>query len=195
MPQVNKEILFNRFKAGDNIAAESVFRLFHKQFVYYAYQLINDRDAAEDIFIEVFSKLFNRKENFESIENAKSFVVIAVRNACYDYLRKEKRDEALKRELVYLQKEGSTVHLDTDRMEAEIIQRIYTELESLQPLVRKVFILRVFEGLDTSETATTLGISEKTVRNLKASAVSHLRTSPLKNALMLLIFLLRIIPF
>ncbi|MEJ2884599.1 RNA polymerase sigma factor [Pedobacter sp. GR22-6] len=159
----------------DLAAFEFLFKRYYPQLVYFADKFINNIQEAEDVVMELFSKLWLKKVFCTEIGNLSSFLYRSVRNACLDYLRKASRSPLL------LQEVGDALSVEDDIMEGEevfarLLQLVLEHIESLPSQCRRVFKLIYIQGKTTSEVAEILGLSVQAVRNHKARGLSLLRS-------------------
>lgn len=173
------------FQRSDPKAISQLFGLYYRSLVYYAGSIINNTGEAEDIVVECFVKLMKKPGDFGSLQNIRSFLYVATRNACYNYLQYLKVDARSQKELQYLHDPLSgEAGPDYARMDAEIIQAVLQEVENLPPQCRQVFKYLFFKQKSTQEIAELMGLSVKTVRNQKARAIQLLQTALLKKNLL-----------
>jgi RNA polymerase sigma-70 factor (family 1) len=165
---------FRSFQVGEERGFEFFFRRSYAPLCQFANRLVNDRDAAEDLVQECFLNLWEKNAVIKNPLGIKSFLYTTVRNACYDFLRKEKRIEEARNELVYLAANEDKYALQ-EIVRAETINEIYSTLQSLPPRCREVFRMSCIEGRNHKEIAEQLGLSAKTVRNHKFRAMNLLR--------------------
>ncbi|QEC40310.1 RNA polymerase sigma factor [Pseudobacter ginsenosidimutans] len=154
-----------------------LFDEFYSEIVYFSYKLTNNEAVAEEIVADSFMKVFNRSTAFPSIANIKSFLYITSRNACFDYLSREKTRSRNNYEFLYFMEEEDGSPLDFERMNAELIATLHKEIKKLPPLSQKVITLRVFEQLEPNKVAEVLGISYQTVKNQTWIATNRLKNS------------------
>ncbi|WP_127126421.1 RNA polymerase sigma factor [Pseudoflavitalea rhizosphaerae] len=172
------EIEFIRaFHLKDEKAYKRLFDEYYSEIVYFSYKLTNNEAVAEEIVADSFMKVFNRSTVFPSIANIKSFLYITSRNACFDYLTREKARSRNNFEFQYLLDKEDGSPLDFERMNAELINTLHKEIKKLPPLSQKVITLRVFEQLEPNKVAEVLGITYQTVKNQTWIATSRLKNS------------------
>ncbi len=160
-------------------AFEYVFDLHYRPLCYYARSFLADQHEAEDAVAEVFVKLWEKAADFDNLNSIKGFLYISTKNKCLDELKKGKRQHTAFND--YRQTAETTEEIaDFDRLEAEVLERLYEEIERLPTKAREIFKLIFFDGLKTDEVAERLGISVKTVRNQKARAIQLLQVVLLK---------------
>lgn len=166
---------------GNDRALAQIFRQSHAGLFYFAMQIIKDQQVVEDMIAEAFIKLWERRLDFDNISTVKSFLYIAVRNSCINELRQSSRSHVIHQEVRYLTE--STDHfLEEQRViRAEILQKIWEDIEQLPPVRRKIFKMIYLDGLNSLEVAAALNISVDTVRVQKARALQSLRWAFKKN--------------
>lgn len=164
-------------------AVHDLFKLYYRPLVYFSFQLINDKEEAEDIVANTFMKLLHRRDQFSNLRDIKAFLYITTRNNCLDFLRSVQRHENSHKELLYLLDTKEDM-ADDEMIKAKILQEIYNEIENLPPQCRNVFKLMFIKGLNTKQIAAEMGISAQTVLNQKAKALQSLRLDLLKKNLM-----------
>ncbi|HEY8967608.1 MAG TPA: RNA polymerase sigma-70 factor, partial [Puia sp.] len=151
-----------------NLCAPSIY--------YFAKKFVGSREVAEDITADAFIKLYRLRANFNSLTNIKAFLHITVRNACLNYLRDMKWREQKKRELLYMLTSADEVdRFPEEEYRAELLQRLYEEIEKLPKKCKQVFKLAYLEGLKNEEIARLLKINTQSVKNQKARALKVLR--------------------
>ncbi|ASZ13258.1 hypothetical protein CK934_20975 [Chitinophaga sp. MD30] len=154
-------------------AIHHLFRLYYSSLGYYAQSLVQQQQEAEDIAIDAFLKFLQRKEQFQTLAAVKSFLFTTVKNACIDYLRKEKRHQQAHAEIVHI--EQAPAAEDTLEITAMVLQSVYEEIENLPTQCKLVFKALFYEGKKTNVVAEELGLSPQTVLNQKAKAIKHLQ--------------------
>lgn len=181
----NDPDLLARFIRGDAEAFNDIYTHNYLRVFQYARRFIPEREDAEDLTADTFVKLWERRAQFESLNNIEAFLHITVRNGCLDFLRRlrvkaDKREE-LQRRLI--------ANLDGDFAREEILAAfmdlIYEEVKMLPPKMREIFLLSYKEGLKPAEIAERLNLSAQTVRNQKTNAVSLLRLALANKPLLL----------
>ena len=88
---MNKEILFEDIKCGNLSAFEALFRQYYTSMCVIAGKLVANREVAEDIVQDVFIRLWEKKAEYDKIPDFRTFLYVAVRNLCYNYLRDKKK--------------------------------------------------------------------------------------------------------
>ncbi|RBL88985.1 RNA polymerase sigma factor [Chitinophaga flava] len=176
---LTENTLLKGIRDGEEIAVRHLFDLYYRPLCYYAEKLTGDKAEAQDVAVNVFLKLLQKKADFEHLYEIRAFLYVAARNACIDIYRQKKRHERSLEEIQYLLPPENDKD-DLDLIDTKIMQRLFQEIESLPPQCSKVFKLLFLNKLDTREIARQMRISPKTVLNQKAKAIRLLRVALLK---------------
>jgi RNA polymerase sigma-70 factor (family 1) len=180
----NKEhILLRKFAAGEQTAFQFIFKQHYSALCYFAFTIVADEQEAEDLVQETFSKLWDKRADFQSATNIKAFLFIATKNACLNFLKSRQRLHIKEKEFSYLQEEQVTADMtgfDPVLTETEIIQQLYEEIELLPTQCRRIFKMSYLEGRKNEDIANALEISYNTVRAQKLRALKLIRSSLIK---------------
>lgn len=163
-------VTYESIRRGDVKAFERLFRAFYPSLCAVAMRFILERDAAEDIVQEVFIKLWNKREDYQKIPSLKTFLYVAVKNQCFNYIRDKKTivdytcPEVLNREELFV---NSVIEEET--------YRIIDDAVNALPVQSARIIKLSMDGKQNKEIAELLGISVNTVKTLKYNALSNLK--------------------
>jgi RNA polymerase sigma-70 factor (family 1) len=158
---------------SSDIGFEYVFKKYYARLCYFAYRLVGDRDAAEDIVQEIFMKFWDRREGFGNEPSVKTFLYLTVRNASLNFLRHAAVEQRYLDDALPLDSEPDK-GLD-QLIHAEVLAEIHRSICELPAACRQVVELAYFEGLKNNKIAERLGISVNTVKTQKQRALGHLR--------------------
>ncbi len=153
--------IIDSFKKGGPDALQSFLKQFYSPLCLFAERLLMDSAAAEDIVGESFIKLWNKRTDFETLQNIKAFMYRTVRNACLNYLKQAKRDSLSKKQLAYLTSEKEEFVLN-EMIRAEVLKEVMHEINKLPEQCGKVLKMGYLEGLKNQEIADLLNISVHT---------------------------------
>lgn len=164
---------------------EELFRRYYTRLCHFAFQLLEEKDLAEDIVQDAFLAFWNAQSRISDNPVAiKNYLYSSVRNACYNHHRQAKVQER------YLQlhngdelEEPQVLHA---MIRAEVMNEIYLAIQTLPGSCQHIFRLGYLEGLSNPKIAETLGISINTVKTQKRRALKVLRTSLNPEALLAL---------
>jgi RNA polymerase sigma factor (sigma-70 family) len=180
----NDRTLVEAFKKMDPAAESVLFKQFFRSMCLLAETITGQLLAAEDIVAESFIKLFEKRSEFEAIDNIKAFLYVTVRNGSYTYKTTQKRHEAIHARIATEHGgEGdsfsSTAELEMIR--AQLLEEIYQEIENLPLQCRRIAKMIFWEGKSTDLIAGELQISRQTVRTQKARAIQLLKSQLFKD--------------
>ncbi|SMC87622.1 RNA polymerase sigma-70 factor [Pedobacter africanus] len=176
-------------RQGKNHALTILFDRYFTSLCHFATRLVQDSEDAKDIVLVTFNKLWNSRENFHSEQNIKSFLYIAVKNACFDFLKVNGRRLAHHESFSTLD-EINEGDFELRQVETELLRKIYEEAAKLPEKCRKVFELTYLEELNSSEIAQQLNISISNVTSQRARAIQLLKIALLDQDLLFFYFLL-----
>jgi len=128
---MDKDDWLTEFNKGNNRAFQTIFEDYNKILFASCMQLVKDKEQAEDIVAETFTKVWQRRETFQTADHVKAFLFVTTRNASLNYLRHIQRKTASQSELSYLQKDKDDQDVINDLIEGELLQRIYPLIETL----------------------------------------------------------------
>ena len=171
MDDPQKNILF--FNYNDEKFFNEIFDQYYLSLFYYALNFVRHQDIAEDVVQETFLKIWEKKERIKTGETIKSYLYVAVKNKCLDYLKhhgiSSNYKNAASPEHSY---SDNTDHLV---IEAEIKAKLQDAIDALPEQCRMVFILSRYQNLKQKEIAKKMGISLKTVENHMGKALQIIR--------------------
>lgn len=171
---MNEKQIIKGLRNNDAKSFDSVFDLLFTELCYFANKIVHSEEDAKEIVCDAFVVFWNKeKSGFEKLENVRRFLYSITRNACINFYKKS---NARERHLdTFLKASATEDDFDYAEMEAEILRKIFAEIEQLPSRCKAVFKLYV-EGKHRSEISVLLHMSENTVRNHIARAISHLRS-------------------
>ncbi|RKD90944.1 RNA polymerase sigma-70 factor [Mangrovibacterium diazotrophicum] len=190
-------LLFQQFKKGDPKALEELFHRTFPRLVDFASKITKDAQVAEDILQDVFIKVWEKKDEIESI-NIEGYLFRMVRNQCLDYIKFIKVIGEKDFELNSLRKFEELYRIDFIRdepyllIQEELKQEIERTIESLPPRCKEVFLLSKMDGLKNREIAEKLEINIKNVeRHLARAAQTFKERFPNDVPLAIIILVLK----
>ena len=162
------------FREGKAGTFEQVFKEYHRSLGYLAEKYGLDKEEAEDVVADTFTKLWNGRAQFSDAGHIKGFLLTTVRNASLNLLKQKQRRTLSNKELSYLLTDKEEDFF-RKLVETELLKKLYPHIEKLPKQCRAVFEQVYFEGASTEEAAAKLGISTRNVLNQKARAIHLLR--------------------
>ena len=168
--------LMLRYQDGDVDAFEILYRR-HKDPVYrYLLRLSGHREAAEDVFQEVWTKIVNARRRYRPTAKFTTFLYRVAHNCFIDYVRRNRRHAGATELKPELCSDGSEpLELTTERQLAR--QRLAEALRTLPEEQRDAFLLYEEGGLSVDQIATVTGCNRETAKSRLRYAVTKLRAA------------------
>ena len=188
--EVNEPRLIALLGKQDEKAFEDVFKTHYRSLHAYAYTLLKDEMAAEEMVQNVFYKLWERSETLQISGSIAAYLYRAVHNESLNYLKHLKvRSE---HQLHVSHRAGHDNDSASKRLHLkELEDRLRKAMNDLPEQCRTIFQMSRFEELRYKEIADRLDISVKTVENQMGKALKILR-SKLVDFLILVLLLVRL---
>jgi RNA polymerase sigma-70 factor (family 1) len=175
-------LLWTAFQQGESQAEKQVFQQFFKPLCIYSERITGQLEPAEDIVAESFIKAWDRRQDFEALDNLKAFLYRVVRNASINFAVATRQHRQAHVQIAYVegqQKEDEPA-LQREILRVELLQEIYEEMENLPGRCGQIFKQIFIHGRSTEEIAAELSINPQTVRTQKARAIQLIKTQLLK---------------
>lgn len=138
----------------------------------FARAILADVSEAEDVTQDIFERLWKDHEKLEGISNIDGFVMVSVRNLCYDKMRRKKVYDK-KMDGLHTDTTCATTSFSTDNMDTrEILLQLMDTLPEKQ---RTIIHLRDIEDYDIDEIASIVDMEGPTVRVLLSRARKSVR--------------------
>jgi len=134
----------------------------------YALMILADTAAAEDAVQQAFIKLMDRRGD-AAVLSESDYLRTCVRNACFDALRRRRRDYAGPGSGPPLLEPVAPSTHDDERIALE------DALRSVPPEQREVIHMKVYEGMTFDEIARRTGVPLNTVASRYRYALAKLR--------------------
>lgn len=183
----NEKQLIDAFKEGSIHAFQEIFDLYYARLIYYADSLVGNGTYSEDFVQDSFVKLWNKRQDFESVHFLKSFLYIATKNTCLNHLKREKvRIKAKKNVITDRVAENFAEHMI---IKAEMVGRLKDAIEKLPSRCREVVQRSYIEEMSNVEVANEMKVSVNTVKTQKLRALRYLKLALENMALSWLVLL------
>src|SRR5688500_12628720 len=155
-PRHTDEELFLLMNQGDKDAFVELYGRYRGRIYAYALRMIGDRERADDVFQETFTRIYQRKDPGRPIQNVSAYIFTTARNICLNAIRDTKpRTDVEEYHQVVFQPNHENIEL------AELVR---AALELLPQHHREAFVLREYDGLSYQEIAVIMGNTLATVK-------------------------------
>ncbi len=150
-----------------------IFDQYYNPLCNFAFHIVHSRSVAEDIVQDVFTRMWEKRNDIESGQNLRGLLFTAAKNKALEYLRSSSRRTAMHQAANSLWQLREPVEEVAHKY--LVMEKLNSSLRHLSPKCREVFVLHKMNGLTYSEIAQSLGISVKTVENHMIKALKILR--------------------
>jgi len=124
----------------------------------FAFSILKDSNDAQDAVQEVILKLWKNRRLIDNAKNLESYCLNAIKNHCFDALRKQKHHQN------YLL---TKVHesLEETRFDAiDLVEKLKQELYQLPDQQRMAIELKDFQGMEYEEVSKIMDQNTNTIR-------------------------------
>ncbi len=167
--------LIPELKQGNQNALRTVFKLYGNSLLYLAHQLTKNKQTAEEIVNDIFLKVWDLRENFETLSKLQAFLYIATKNACYSFLKKPTQQVRME----HIEDQFNLIYQDQDIfktiVQAELFQKILQEVSKLPARQREIFYMTYIEEYTVEEICEKLALHPNAVYANKSRALAALR--------------------
>jgi RNA polymerase sigma-70 factor (ECF subfamily) len=185
MSDADELSLIRRAQEGDRSAFDALVRLYDRNVLRLALQVVGSQEEARDLYQEAFLKVYRSIRHFRQEAKFSTWLYRVVMNVCLDYLRQQKTrkevpapqpDEGEPEFMQTVPDDRPTLNPERATHSKEINRRIQGALEVLNPRERMVFELKHYQGLKLRAIGVICNTSEQTVKNCLFRATQKLRT-------------------
>ncbi|PYU06190.1 MAG: RNA polymerase subunit sigma-24 [Acidobacteria bacterium] len=190
LSQIDERSLVAEAQAGNRAAFEELVRLYDRDVLRLALNVMRRPEDARDVYQEAFLKVYRNLHRFRFECSFYTWLYRVVTNVCLDHLRRRQaRPEDQAPELASdHREEGITdfferqrehrATLDPERrlLGKEIQARLLQAMQRLSPRERIVFEMKHYQGLKLRAIGEALGTTEETVKNSLFRATRKLRS-------------------
>jgi RNA polymerase sigma-70 factor (ECF subfamily) len=160
------EELMLALQEGQNEAFDELYHRYSKKMLYYFYRLLNhDEDKAQDFLQDLFIKVVERPEMFNTNKRFSSWLYTVASNMCKNEYRNPYMTGISDDEY-----ELNAMAVNVDNLIAQIDHKVFKKhlkkaLTQLEYVHRATFILRFQERLSIREISEVMECSEGTVKS------------------------------
>jgi len=168
----NLALLVERIRAGDSAAETELYTAYSRGVFLIATVRTRDSEAARDLTQDVFVAVLGsvRAGQLRDAEKLPAFVQGTARNLINNFLRSRARRAEC--DLPDAELRGGDLVDDLELAERQRLVR--RELESFEPLDRKLLVWSVLEGHSLADVARRLNLSHEAVRARKSRLVKKI---------------------
>lgn len=162
--------LWEALSRDDYDAFNLIVDRYYSALLYFSNTITQDYEASQDVVQELFVRLWTRRKKQRSYLSLKSFLYTSVRNRSLNYLRSQKKIDH------YPQKSDfSEESFVKGLLSEEVYQMLRSAIETL-PERNQVVVEHTILGTRQVDIADILGVSLRTVNNIKSDSFELLRS-------------------
>ncbi len=172
---MNQEVkaIIKEAQRGNILAFESLVEKYDRQVYQLAYSFVQNTQDAQDVYQEVFVRVFKNLNRFEFKSEFSTWLYRVVVNYCINFNKKKGRikyfsidGEADNSEENWkMTVKGDEMNPEDTILNKELSGEINSALEQLSAQQKSVFILRHYHGHKLKEIAKIMNCSEGTIKN------------------------------
>ncbi len=169
----NGYVYFNQLAEGSEVALENIARHYKRELLYMINRIVQHDELSKEVFMDTLQALWEQRKAVAKMEKPVGWLLTIARYKAINKLRDEKVKTTVNVDELPLLKSSDDV---AARLEEKELQK-YTAMaeEKLSPRERKVYRLRIKQGLSYKAIASELSVSEHTIRNQLSHAMKNLR--------------------
>ncbi|GHT55234.1 DNA-directed RNA polymerase sigma-70 factor [Bacteroidia bacterium] len=145
---------------------KKIFLPYHAKLYRIAYKFLENQQDSEDIVQETYMKLWQKRNDWESLINPESFAVTLLKNNCLDYLRKVKPETNPVDGMPIQASDSSFVQIE-NRDQLNHIRFIMKQLPVLQ---QQVIQLKIWDNHSDEEIEKITGLTKGNIKVLVSRA-------------------------
>ena len=170
-PQALLELIVRQ---NDEKAFESLFCIYYKKILHFTGFILNSKELAEEVTLDVFQNLWQQRHKMSGISNLNAYIYSSAKNAAFNYLDKLSRKPTVSINLVPNDSLIYPENPEQQLIDIEKFERIKEAISKLPPKCLLIFTMIFMDGLKYKEVAEILEISVKTVEAQMAIAMKRI---------------------
>ncbi|MFC0182932.1 RNA polymerase sigma factor [Pseudarcicella hirudinis] len=176
--KLTDSILWNAFRAGDEIAFGQIAEQYYRNLFSYGLKFSKDRELVKDCIQDLFMDLWYKRETLGDTEFVKFYLFKSLRRKIHKEILKnhwisEEDDLVFEAENIETRSvEQQIIELETNEFQ---IQQLKLHLDTLPKRQQEIIYLRFYENLDNEAIANVMSISRQAVANLLYRTIRELK--------------------
>lgn len=161
------EQLVRLMNKGDERAFDEIYQRYGSKLAYYfTRKLKHDKEKGEDFMHDLFAKLIDRPELFDTSRSFKTWIYSVANNMCInEYKKMAVRSNTNNGLSADLQVSSNSQPIEEQINEKNFSSDLENAMAKLDEKHREVFIMRHIDGLSVKEVAEVMGINDGTVKS------------------------------
>jgi len=168
-------VLIGFLNNGNEAGLIGIYRLYYKSLIYFVQRYIRNQQEAEEIVSDAFIKLWERRDNFTSLERVKAFLYICAKNRCLNALR----GTSILKQVEDIEDYEQALSEDPEALvkivRTELFKAISEEIQRLPEKQRDVLTMIFVEDMSIDEISQQLRMTPSAIYANKSRALATLR--------------------
>lgn len=161
-------------RKGDEESFEFLFKKYYLSLARFAWRYVGSKAIAEELIQELFTNLWEKREELDTKGSVRSYLYKSVRNLSLNHLKHQNVKNKYDSEWM-AQIGNPQIEFRDDKREKQIREAIAQAIEELPERSRMTYKLHRYDGLTYSEIAEVMDISVKTVESQMTRTLKILR--------------------
>lgn len=153
---------------------EQLFREHYSSMYKAAKHLVKDTQAAKDIVQEVFYQFWKSKDQLDASSDMRDFLFKTTVRLSVDHIKKNSASNELLAQDLNLSKSLSSYIPFSSSFSHELKTGFMKIISSLPPRCQAIFMMSTYDGMESKEIASTMGVSVRTVESQMSIALRQL---------------------
>lgn len=149
---------------SDNEARRQLFEAYYKKTFAVAYNILRNRENAEDITQDAFIKAFQNIHQLQDQTKFGAWLAVIASNLARNFLKREKRIDYTDEEII-IENSSEANYTEEIAMRSLEIDRVQQAIKALPPDHYQVVVLQYYYDLRVEEIASMLKLSPGTVKS------------------------------
>lgn len=150
-----------RIKERDRAAFHTLYTEFFAQLQAYARRFVYDNQDAQDIVQDAYLTLWTNPDNYNPAQSILSYLLVIVKNSCYNYLRglkiRDNHQDKIVEAILFS-------NIEDPEIDEALKQRLNQILIQIPAKGQQILMAHVLEHKKVKEIADQLGVAESTVK-------------------------------
>lgn len=176
MQEDESKIKWGQFLAGDNDAYCWIYETYIQMLFRYGHRFTLDKELIKDCIQEVFTGLYNKREQLITPDNIKVYLLVSMKNSLVNALYREDRYTSFDSESVSFTL-GLTVeeqYVDNEQLSNQQ-KKIQEILTILTPRQKEIIYYRYIQELSFNEICIMMDMNYQSAQNLIQRSLKKIR--------------------
>jgi RNA polymerase sigma-70 factor, ECF subfamily len=151
--------LLEKVVKKDSRAFEALYELTSRSIFFYLYRLLQNREAAEDIHVEVYTQVWKNAGGFRGKSRVRTWMFGIARNLAYNEMRRENIRQTQDLNETFSDEKTQRIYADFAQQ-----QHIQKAMAAISVKHREILDLVFYHDLSYQEISSLLDIPENTVK-------------------------------